>query len=55
MLTSVTEPLGNIVSWDKKYSANVVFWPNALTKYTSKPFRLHHAILLLVIMTPLAA
>jgi len=47
-LLALTEPLGNIASWDKTYSTNVVFEPNALTKRTSKSFRLHQAIQLLV-------
>ena len=33
LLPGVTEPLGNIVPWDKTYSTNVVFQPNGLTKH----------------------
>jgi len=53
LFTSVTEPLGNTVLWDK----NIFYQccPNALTKHTSKSFRLHQAINLLVIMIQLSA
>jgi len=42
LLTSVTEPLGNIVPWDKNIFCRCC--PKALTKHTSKSFRLHQAI-----------
>jgi len=44
LLTSVTEPLGNIVPWDKNIIYECYLYPNALTKHTSKSIRLHQAI-----------
>ena len=46
LLTSVAESLGNIVPWDTNilYQCCLITYSKALTKHTSKLFRLHQAI-----------
>jgi len=44
LLTSATEPLGNIVPWDYNVFYQCCLQPNALTKRTSKSLGLHQAI-----------
>jgi len=55
LLNNVTEPLGRLCRGIRTYSTKVAFWPNALTKHTSKSFKLYQAIYQLVIMIQLSA